>query len=381
VAVTLPVTVATPIEQHQGEPLSDALSRTRAEVADGRFAGMADDAVRSYGDDLRALLGRADHGELFTPLDVWTGQQWEPGAAVVTQDRGILAWGRPGQVRTQVIPRKRDPGGVTDIDIQPDAVTLWIDCDQPLNVRILRFQPGMDVPQVFGDKLRQARSEAPTVVELPPLDEQCPHCFEPVRKGADFCPACGRHIGARPPRSKKPFIIAAIVALLLLIALIVLLSVLADDKPAPARPKPTATEAASTPAPTEAPPADTRRISGPGWQGVAPRSFNVVRSGGGDLRVHVLTDGDTVIRIFHTPNEKANPGTFETGKRKALKTQAEESSVATVKNFGTDECKGRSCSDLLLNDPAWGGLAITVNATSGERLAAAKAIAASIKPR
>ncbi len=33
----------------------------------------------------------------------------------------------------------------------------------------------------------------------------------------------------------------------------------------------------------------------------------------------------------------------------------------------------------MLNDPAWGGIAITVNATSGERLDAAKAIAASIE--
>jgi hypothetical protein len=373
--------VASPIEQHQGEPLSDAVARTRAEVGDGRFGTMADDAMRTYGDELRSGLGRADVGELFTPLDVWTGTEWEPGASVVTQDRAVLAWGQPGRVRTQVIPRKRDPGGVTDIDIQPDAITLWIDCDQPLNVRILRFQPGMDVPKVYADKLRQARSEDPTVVELPPLDEQCPHCFEPVRKGADFCPACGRHIGPKPPRSKKLWIILGIVLLLLLILLFVLISVLSDDDaPAPAKPKPTATEVAETPAPTEAP-ADTRRISGPGWQGVAPRSFKVVRSGGGGLRVHVLTDGDTVIRIYHTPDEKANPGTFETGKRKSLKTAAEDSSLATVKNFGSEECKGRNCSDLLLNDPAWGGLAITVNATSGDRLAAAKAIAASIKPR
>ena len=58
-----------------------------------------------------------------------------------------------------------------------------------------------------------------------------------------------------------------------------------------------------------------------------------------------------------------------------------QSLIATAKNFGTEECKGRSCSDLLLNDPAWGGIAITVNATSGAKLAAAKKIAASIEPR
>jgi hypothetical protein len=371
-----------PTEQHQGEPLADALARTRAEVGDPRFGAMAEDAVNAYGDDLRTYLGRADAGELFTPLDVWTGTEWEPGAAVITQDRGILAWGQPGRTRTQVIPRKRDPGGVTDIDIQPDAITLWIDCDQPINVRVLRFQPGMDVPTRFADKLRQAKSEAPTVVELPPLDEQCPHCFEPVRKGAEFCPACGRHIGPKPPRSKKPFIILALILLLLLIALFVLISVLTgDEDPAPPKPTATATQEAATPEPTEAPPADTRRISGPGWEGQAARSFKVTRSGGGDLRVHVLTDGDTVIRIFHTPNEQANPGTFETGKRKALKSNAESSEIATVKNFGTEECKDRTCSDLLLNDPAWGGIAITVNATSGAKLKAAREIAASITQR
>jgi hypothetical protein len=95
----------------------------------------------------------------------------------------------------------------------------------------------------------------------------------------------------------------------------------------------------------------------------------------------VLTDGQTVIRIFHTPDEDANPGTFETGERKPLESQAAESELATVKNFGTPECRNRNCSDLLLNDPAWGGIAITVNATRGERLDAAKAIAASIEGR
>ena len=247
-----------------------------------------------------------------------------------------------------MIPRKRDPGGVTDIDIQPDAITLWIDCDQPVNVRILRFQPGMDVPKVFADKLRQAAGDAPTVVELPPLDEQCPHCFEPVRKGAEFCPACGRHIGPKQPRSKKPFIILAIVLLLLLLLLIVLITVLSgDEEPAPPKPKPTATAVAETPAPTEAPPAaDTRRISGPGWQGEAAASFKVTRSGGGDLRVHVLTDGDTVIRIFHTPKEKANPGTFETGKRKSLKSNAEIRRSRPSRTSGRRSARGgraRTC--------------------------------------
>src|SRR6478609_515765 len=307
VGITLRIDVAATTGQDHGETLLDALSRTRESVADPRFPSMADDAVQTYGNDLRAFLGRADHGELFTPLDVWTGAQWEPGCAVITQDRAVLAWGPAGRARTQVIPRRRDPGGVTDIDIQPDAITLWIDCEQPLNVRILRFQPGMDVPQTFADKLRQARSEAPTAVELAPADHQCPHCFEPVRADADFCPACGRHIGPKPPRSKKGLIIALIALLLLLLLGIAALAVFGgDDKPAAKQATPTPTASAG---PKKAAPAATRAISGPGWEGQAPRDLKITRSGGGNLRVHVLTGANgAVIRIFHTPKEKANPG-------------------------------------------------------------------------
>jgi hypothetical protein len=126
-----------------------------------------------------------------------------------------------------------------------------------------------------------------------------------------------------------------------------------------------------------------RRISGPGWRGRAPGSgWKIGSPSGGALLVRTLTGpGGAVIRIFQTPKEDANPGTFRVGALKPLKTHAKSSSLATVKNFGTAECAQRRCSDLLLNDPAWGGLAITVNATGGSRLAMAKAIAASIRKR
>ena len=89
----------------------------------------------------------------------------------------------------------------------------------------------------------------------------------------------------------------------------------------------------------------------------------------GALLVRVLTGpGGAVIRIFQTPKEKANPGTFKVGALKPLKTHAAEAQLATVKNYSTAECQKRTCSDLLLNDPAWGGIAITVNATSGSKL-------------
>ncbi len=273
-----------------------------------------------------AFLGRADVGELFTPLDVWTGTMGarrgdhhpgprasSPGASpAAPAPRSSRASATPAASPTSTSSPTRSRSGSTASSRSTSA-----SCASSRGWTSRRCSPTSSA--------RRA-GEAPTAVELPPLDQQCPHCFEPVRKDADFCPACGRHIGPKPPRSKKPFIILAIVLLLLLLLLILLIAVLSgDEKPAPPKPKPTATAVAETPAPTEAPPAaDTRRISGPGWQGQAPRSFKVTRSGGGDLRVHVLTDGDTVIRIFHTPKEKANPGTFETGKRKALKSNAED---------------------------------------------------------
>ena len=92
-------------------------------------------------------------------------------------------------------------------------------------------------------------------------------------------------------------------------------------------------------------------------------------------------DNGLVIRSFHTPEKDAHPGTFRVGDLQPLESNAKESNLATVKNFGVPECANRNCSDLLLNDPGWGGIAVTVNPTQGERLQAAKEIAASIKTR
>ena len=361
--------------QDQTQTLHEAANRTRAGVVDPRFAHDVDEAIQSFGPDLASRVGRHDTGELFVPLELWLGK-WEPGAALVLQDRAVLAWGRT-EVKAQVIPRKR-PGGVAEVDVQPDAVTLWIDCEQPRNVRVKRYEGTTDVPTTFADMLRPDRRDRDPTAVLPPAVEQCPHCFGEIDKGADICPHCGHYLGEKPKRSKKFWIVLALLLLLLLLLIVGAILLLTGDEEQPApKPTPTATAEASA-----EPTADAlRRITGPGWEGRAPRAFKLDRSGGGDLRIHVLTDGQTVIRIFHTPNEKANPGAFETGERKPLKTQAEESELATVKNFGVPECANRNCSDLLLNDPGWGGIAITVNATQGERLDAAKEIAASIKTR
>ena len=363
--------------QDQTQTLHEAADRTRSGVVDPRFTHDIDEAIEYFGADLASHVGRYDTGELFVPLELWLGK-WEPGAALVLQDRAVLVWGRT-EVQSQIIPRKR-AGGVAEVDVQSDAITLWIDCEQPRNVRVKRYEGTADVPTTFADMLRPDRRDREATAVLPDAMEQCPHCFGEIDKGADICPHCGRYLGEKPKRSKKFWIILALLLLLLLLLIIGALLLLTGDEKDPA-PKPTPTASATAEASAEPTANPFRRITGPGWEGQAPRSFKLDRSGGGDLRIHVLTDGQTVIRIFHTPNEKANPGTFETGKRKPLKSQAEVSELATVKNFGVPECANRNCSDLLLNDPSWGGIAITVNATQGERLDAAKEIAASIKTR
>lgn len=363
--------------QDQTQTLYDTAGRTRARVGDPRFDADVDEAIEYFGADIAAQIGRYDSGEFFTPIEVWLGK-WEPGASLVLQDRAILVWGRT-EVQAQMIPRKR-PGGVAEVDVQPDAITLWIDCDNPLNVRVRRYGGGLDVPTTYADLLRpDARDQAPTAA-LPPEMEQCPYCFGEITKGTEMCPHCGRYLGERKRSKKWLWLLLALLLLLLLIVGAILLLSGDDEEPKPT-PTPTATAEASA-EPTADP---FRRISGPGWEGRAPRSFRiskVERQSGGRLLVRTLRgENGLVIRIFHTPDEDANPGTFQVGDLEPLETNAAESNLAIVENYGVPECASRRCGDLLLNDPAWGGLAITVNATKGERLEAAKAIAESIKGR
>jgi hypothetical protein len=132
---------------------------------------------------------------------------------------------------------------VAEVDHQPDAVTLWIDCDQPRNVRVKHYEGTTDVPTTFADMLRpDKRDQQPTAV-LPPEMIQCPHCFGEVDKGADICPHCGKYIGDKPKRSKKWLIILLLLLLLLLIGAAIFLLTREEEEPAP-KPKPTPTATA-----------------------------------------------------------------------------------------------------------------------------------------
>jgi hypothetical protein len=365
----------------QVETLQTAAGRTRALVEDERFEPAAEEALKVFGSDLQGHMGRADSSELFTPLEVWTGYEWEPGAFIGLQDRGVVAWGKTTP-RSQVIPRAQVKH-VVETDTRPEAITWWVDCPTPISLRVQRYAGSKDVPQAVYDALAPYAREA----EAPEIDDRpdlvCPACGGAVREGADFCPHCGH-----PMTKAKGFNKLWLLGLIPVAVVAIVLAVLAlggDDKVKPPLAKATAT-ASPGPSATATGLALPRRISGPGWRGRAPGSGwkigSVSKQSGGNLLVRVLTGpGGAVIRIFQTPKENANPGTFRLGALKPLKTRAQSSSLATVRHFGTTECAKRNCSDLLLNDPSWGGLAITVNATGGSKLAMAKAIAASIRKR
>src|SRR4051794_14772745 len=98
---------------------------------DPRFEGMAEEAMQVFGADLQGHIGRADSSELFTPLEVWTGYEWEPGAFIGLQDRGVVAWGK-STPRSQVIARSQVKH-VVETDIRAEAITLWVDCPQPIS--------------------------------------------------------------------------------------------------------------------------------------------------------------------------------------------------------------------------------------------------------
>src|SRR4051812_21219407 len=251
----------------QVHTLQEAAARTRGAVGDGRFPSLMDEALEIFGADLQTHMGRADTSSLFTPLEVWTGYEWEPAAFVGLQDRGVVAWGK-GQPRTQVIPRA-EVKHVVETDVRPDDVTLWVDCEQPISLRVTRFAPGMDVPQAVHDALAPFARAAPAVDIDDRADLICPSCGGAVREGADFCPHCGHPMTKAKGFNKRWLFLLIPLAVIVAVVLVFLLTRDTAVKDTPASPSATP-PAGPTATVARASINLTRRISGPGWQGRAP---------------------------------------------------------------------------------------------------------------
>lgn len=136
--------------------------------------------------------------------------------------------------------------------------------------------------------------------------------------------------------------------------------------------------------PTSAPSvAATQTVSGNGFTAELPDDWSVgapTLQNDGKQVVRLLTGPDgAVIRLVHTPDYRADPGSKYTVSRSGLTTGAAESELILLDDFPTPECERRRCSDLVLNDRAYGGLATLVNGLPGShRYAVAEALARSV---
>lgn len=77
----------------------------------------------------------------------------------------------------------------------------------------------------------------------------------------------------------------------------------------------------------------------------------------------MLTGPEGVIVIVHTPGEPGRPDPDLVVSSRPIQTGAAETSRKTVEGFPTPECRDRLCDDFVLNDPAFGGLAILADDT------------------
>ncbi|HET8755546.1 MAG TPA: hypothetical protein VFM58_06045, partial [Solirubrobacteraceae bacterium] len=148
-----------------------------------------------------------------------------------------------------------------------------------------------------------------------------------------------------------------------------------------------ATEEPVEDAPAEDPPPapTTRVVKGDGYEFTVPKgagwSLGRRETGSsGRLFRRELTGPDgIVILIVHTPDDPARPDPSTVVRRRGLDAQATDAARLTLQDFPTDECEGRRCDDFVLNDPAFGGLAILANGTGSEPAAvAARDIARSV---
>lgn len=135
------------------------------------------------------------------------------------------------------------------------------------------------------------------------------------------------------------------------------------------------------------PPSTGRTVAGPGYVMTVPRgtgwTVGAARTGNGGRQLlrRIVGPGGIVIRIVHTPDFEAKPGSDFVVASEPIATPAASASRVTLEDFPTPECEQQLCDDFVLNDPAFGGLAILVNGTGDDDAAqAALAIAESVEP-
>ena len=444
--------------------LAHAANFTSSFVNRDDFDTAAQAALNVLASKIVARIDPLDRAGLFTALEVFADGKWQPGCLLGLEDRVVLGWWS-GLVRIKLLTCEIPIAQVSDVaetDVEQlagtavEKVTLRIDGDVPMRIRVARYDTGMDLPEVvrgvllgaisYGfegdpepetqplvepDGLAPEPDPAPEAVPVtvwdpapapapPPVPAPvpvgdlavCGSCGAALSPAGRFCRSCGAATGSAPasapepesstipagvaaavdqppPRHADPLRRGGAIALVVVLAAfgIAFLVTRGGDDPPPRaeRPAPTASPpstAAETPVATpEAPPSTetddlpalSERFGGAGFVAEMPSladgwEIGDERDAEGLMIRELRGPEGALIRMVQTPGGEAEPDESLVVEELALKTAAAASRLVTLKDFPTEECAERICSDFLLNDPAWGGLAILVAAEPGEYL-------------
>jgi hypothetical protein len=170
---------------------------------------------------------------------------------------------------------------------------------------------------------------------------------------------------------------------------VLVLSLGGDDTPEPAAtavatPSATATHTPTPPPATVA--AGVRSISGSGFAYTVPSTDGWSLSAaphGAALLVRRLTGPDgELIRIVHSPAVRAEPVASTVVSEEAFDAPSvRDARKFVLAHFPSDRCAQRRCDDYVLNDDAFGGLAILASDSGGRASRVAGRIARSVKAR
>lgn len=114
--------------------------------------------------------------------------------------------------------------------------------------------------------------------------------------------------------------------------------------------------------------------AGPGWSVGEPTTAN------GDALVErrINGPGGIVIRVVHTPRERARPDPDAVVSVAPFESAVPDSEVFTVSGFPTAECERTTCDDFVLNAPEFGGLAFLASDSGGPASQAARTMAGTL---
>jgi hypothetical protein len=175
--------------------------------------------------------------------------------------------------------------------------------------------------------------------------------------------------------------VATLVAAVILVAVVVLTSGSDVARKPAAIAVATTTTAAPTPSATKAPSA-VRSISGDGFSYEIPAAagWSLSPEEKGSLTIRELSGpGGELIRIVHSPGVRAEPVVSTIVSEDAFEVPSvPDARKFVLKNFPSEGCRDRRCDDYVLNDDAFGGLAILAGDSAGPASRMAARIARSV---